>query len=275
MMSALRLVPGALVLAALGLGTLAGCAQESGPASEDIIATVNGKPVARNTFEQYAQGVSEKPASELTDEQRASLLDNLVRAAVVADEAERSGLAARPEVAGTLEIQRLRILERASAQEHLKGRTPSEAELKAEYDLRVTNMDRMQYRLSHIQVATAEEAQQVIEQLGKGASFAALARERSLDQGSRAQGGDLLWAGPSGMPPSFATAVASLKKGEVTPTPLRTDVGWHVVRMMDSREAQAPPFDSVREQLVEAVREKQFKAFTDSLVEKASITKTP
>jgi peptidyl-prolyl cis-trans isomerase C len=77
------------------------------------------------------------------------------------------------------------------------------------------------------------------------------------------------------MPASFATAVTELKKGEVGKTPLRTDVGWHVVKLVDSRDAQAPPFESVREQVVQAVREKQFTAFTDSLVEKAKITKTP
>jgi peptidyl-prolyl cis-trans isomerase C len=89
------------------------------------------------------------------------------------------------------------------------------------------------------------------------------------------QGGDLMWASPSGMPPSFATATRELKKGEVSKTPLRTDIGWHVVKLLESREAQAPPFEEVRPQLMQAVREKQFKAFTDSLVEKAKITKTP
>jgi peptidyl-prolyl cis-trans isomerase C len=264
-----------IALAALALAGLAACTQNPGLPPDQIIATVNGKPVSRNTFEQYAVGVASKPSAELTQEQRDTLLDNLVRAAVIADNAETSGLAERPEVAGTLEIQRLRILERASAEEYLKERTPSEEELKAEYDLRVANMDKMQYRLSHIQVESAEAAQKLIEQLGKGANFAALAREHSLDTSNREQGGDLQWAGPSGMPASFATAVNELKKGEVSKTPLRTDVGWHVVKLVDSRAAQAPPFESVREQVVQAVREKQFTAFTDSLVEKAKITKTP
>jgi peptidyl-prolyl cis-trans isomerase C len=264
-----------IALAALALAGLAACTQNPGLSKDEIVATVNGKPVSRNTFEQYAIGVASKPPAELTPEQRDTLLDNLVRAAVIADNAETSGLAARPEVAGTLDIQRLRILERASAEEYLKDRTPSEEELKAEYDLRVAGMDKMQYRLSHIQVATSEEAQKLIEQLGKGANFAALAREHSLDTNSKAEGGDLMWSGPSGMPASFATAINELKKGETGKTPLRSDVGWHVVKLVDAREAQAPPFESVREQLVQAVREKQFTAFTDGLVEKAKITKTP
>ena len=264
-----------IALAALALAGLAACTQSPGLSKEEIVATVNGKPISRNTFEQYAIGVASTPVAELTEVQRDTLLDNLVRAAVIADNAETSGIAARPDVAGTLDIQRLRILERASAEEYLKDRTPSEEELKAEYDLRVAGMDKMQYRLSHIQVASTEEAQGLIEQLGKGGNFAALAREHSLDANSKAEGGDLMWSAPSGMPASFATAINEMKEGDVAKTPLKTDVGWHVVQLVDVRDAQAPPFDSVREQLVQAVREKQFNAFTDGLVAKAKITKTP
>lgn len=263
-------------LTALALATaLAACTQQPGMPKEEIIATVNGKPVSRNTFEQYAVGVTSKPSAELTPEQRDTLLDSLVRAAVVADNAVTTGLAARPEVAGTLDIQRLELLERASAEEYLKDRTPSDEELRAEYDLRVANMDKTQYHLAHIQVASADDGQKLIEQLGKGGNFSALAREHSLDANTKEQGGDLMWASPSGMPPSFATAAGELKKGDISKTPLRTEVGWHVVKMLDSREAQAPPFEEVRDQLMQAVREKQFKAFTDGLVEKAQITKTP
>lgn len=264
-----------IALAALALAGLAACTQQPGMPKGEIIATINGKPVSRNTFEQYAVGVTSKPSAELTQEERDELLETLVRAAVVADNAETTGLAARPEVAGTLAIQRLELLERASAQDFLKDRTPSEEELRAEYDLRVGRMDKQQFRLAHIQVATVEEAQKLIEQLGKGGNFAALAREHSLDAGTKDQGGELVWAAPSGMPESFATAMKELKKGEVSKTPLRTDVGWHVVRMLESREAKAPPMEEVRDQLLQAVRQKQFQAFTDSLVEKAKITKTP
>jgi peptidyl-prolyl cis-trans isomerase C len=264
-----------LLLAAIAVATLAACSQNPGPAKEDVVATIDGKPVSRNTFEQYAAGVVSKPVSELSEEERDELLESLVRASVVAAEAERSGIAARPEVAGTLDIQRLTILERASAAEYLKERVPSEEELRAEYDLRVADMDKIQYRLSHIQLPTAEDAAKVIEQLDKGANFAALAQQISQDANSRDKGGDLEWSGPAAMPPSFAVAVAAMKKGETSKTPLRSEVGWHVVRLTDSREAVAPPFESVREQVVQAVNAKVFQAWTDSLVEKAKITKTP
>lgn len=264
-----------LALAALGLAVLAACSQNPGPSKQEVIATVNGKALSRSAFEQYVIGVTDRPLKDLTVEQRDTLLDNMVRAAVVSDEAERSGIARRPEVQGTLEIQRLLILDRAAAEEHLKDYQPSDEEVRAEYDLRVSLLEKVQYQLAHIQVDTTEEATLLIEQLNKGGNFATLARQFSKDQTSSADGGMLPWALPSGMPASFAAAVKEMKKGDTLRTPLRTDVGWHVVRLVDVRDTVAPTLDSVRDQMVQALRDKKFTAWTDALVAKAKITKSP
>jgi peptidyl-prolyl cis-trans isomerase C len=264
-----------LLLAALAVAALAACSQKPAAPKEDIVATVDGVNVTRNTFEQYVAGVTEKPVSEVPEEQRKELLDTLVRAYVVAGEAQRSGVTAKPEVAAALEIQRLTLLQRASGQDLFKDTKPSEEELRAEYDLRVEKMDKTQYRLSHIVVATPEEANQLIAQLDKGANFAALASQHSLDNNTKAKGGDLSWAPPSGMPASFAVAVGELKKGDIAKTPLKTELGWHVIQVMDTRESSAPPFENVQDALVQGVQEKQFNAWIDGLAAKAKITKTP
>ena len=115
----------------------------------------------------------------------------------------------------------------------------------------------------------------LIEQLNKGGNFATLARQFSKDQSSSADGGMLPWAVPSGMPASFAAAVKEMKKGDTLRTPLRTDVGWHVVRLVDVRDTVPPALDSVRDQMVQALRDKKFTAWTDALVAKAKITKSP
>lgn len=269
----------AALAAATAAAALLGSACTQKPAAAtvggDVIAVIDGKPLSRNTFEQYASGVTSKPVSELTEAERNELLDSLVRASVVANEAERSGITARPDVSATLEIQRLTIIQRAAAQDLLKDRQPGEDELRAEYDLRVANMDKTQYRLSHIAVATPEEAQKLIDQLNKGGNFAALARQHSMDAANKNEGGDLGWATPSGMPPSFAVALNELKKGEYSKTPLRTEKAWHVIRVTDSREATPPPFDTVREQVVQAVQAKQFEAWVDGLMAKAKVTTQP
>ncbi len=264
-----------LVLATLAVAALAACDKQPAATAGDVVATIDGKPLSRNTFEQYVSGVTSKPVEEVSAAERNELLDGLVRASVVAAEAERSGVTARPEVAATLDIQRLTILQRAAAQDLLKDRQPSEDELRAEYELRIAQMDKTQYRLSHIVVETPEAATTLIGQLDKGGNFANLAREHSLDNNTKAEGGDLLWATPSGMPPSFVVALRELKKGEHSKTPLRSDLGWHVIRLVDEREATAPPYDTVRDQLVQAVQQKQFEAWVDGLVAKAKVTKTP
>lgn len=266
-----------LLAAAIGIAAVlaAACTQQPPAPKEDTVAVVEGKPLLRSTFEQYVAGVTGKPASEATEEQRNELLDGLVRALVVAAETERQGIAARPEVTAALEIQRLTLLQRAAGEELLKDRQPSEEELRAEYDLRVATMDKVQYRLSHIAVATQEEAQKVIEQLGKGGNFASLARQVSIDNATRGEGGDLGWSTPGGMPPSFAVALRELNKGDYSRTPLRSDVAWHVIRVTDTREAAPPPFDSVRPQLLQAVQQKQFAAWVDGLMARAQVTKTP
>lgn len=271
-MNATRLLPAAALCLAAALA--AACTQPPA-AKADVVAVVEGKPLLRSTFEHYVTGVTGKPVDEVTEPERDELLDGLVRAMVVAAETERQGITARPEVAAALEIQRLTLLQRAAGEELLKGRQPSEQELRAEYDLRVARMDKLQYRLSHIAVDSADAAVKLIEQLDKGANFATLARQHSLDNATRNEGGDLQWSTPAGMPESFAVAVKDMKKGEYSKVPLRTELAWHVIRVTDVRDAVPPPFDAVRAQLVQAVQQKQFESWVDGLVAKAKVTKTP
>jgi peptidyl-prolyl cis-trans isomerase C len=267
-----------LLLGTLALVAAAGCSSSSttGAAAvkEDNVAVVDGKPISRNTFNQYAKGAAGKPAEDLTPEQRKDLLENLIRGQVVAETAETTGLAARDETRAVLELSRLTILQQAVSENYLKDRKPSEEELRAEYDLQVAGMDRTQYRASHILVPTEELAKQIISQLGAGASFAALARQSSIDSGSKERGGDLDWFAPASMTPPFGEAVRKMKKGETTAVPVKTQFGWHVIRILDTREASPPPFEGVKDRLVQFVEAKKFKAYTDGLVAKAKVTKT-
>ena len=257
---------------------LAACAQKpsaSGPAAKvDNVAVVNGRPISRNTYEFYVKGVVRKPAEDLTAEQRAELLDNLIRGEVIASAAEKSGIAAMDETRAVMDLSRLQILQQASTQAYLKDRKASDEELQAEYGLQMATMAKTQYRASHILVATQEAAQKVIDELSKGASFAQLARRVSTDAGSKEKGGDLDWFTPEGMTPPFAQAVQAMKKGEISKAPVQTSFGWHVIRLDDTREASPPPFDSVKDRLVQIVEGKKFKAYTDKLVSEAKIEKT-
>lgn len=254
------------------------CAQKPGGAPEsaatgDNVATVNGKPISRNTFNYYVQGVAGKPAAELTEEQRAELLDNLIRGELVAQAAEKDGLAARDETRAVMELSRLTVLQQAATRNYLRDRRPTDEELKTEYDLQVSQMPRTEYRARHILVGSEEQATALIAQLARGANFAQLARRESSDQGSRENGGDLDWFTPDRMVKPFADAVATLRKGEFTRTPVQTSFGWHVIRLDDTREVAAPTFESVRERIAQIVEAKKFQAYADGLVSAARIEK--
>jgi peptidyl-prolyl cis-trans isomerase C len=258
---------------------LSACSQSPAPAATtpgkaDNVAVIDGKPLSRNTYNHYVQGVAGKPAADLTAEQRAELLDNLIRGVLVANDAEKTGITNSEETRAVMELSRLTVLQQASSQSYLKDRKASDEEQRAEYDLQVANMPKTQYRASHILVATEDAAKQIITQLGRGANFAQLAKQQSTDSGSRERGGDLDWFAPESMTPPFAVALAQMKKGETTAKPVQTQFGWHVIRLVDTREAAPPPFEQVKDRVTQIVEAKKFKAYTDTLLSKAKVTKS-
>lgn len=264
----------ALLAAACKPGANAPAAGATASAESKPVATINGKPIARDLFNTYAKGVSGKEASELNDEQRGQVLDNLIRAELLASQAEKDGVAAKPETAAMLELSRLNILQQEMMQKYLADKTPTEQELRAEYETQVGALAKQEYHARHILVATEDFAKRLIGQLDKGAKFEQLAQRESIDS-SKDNGGDLGWFTPDRMVPPFSAAVAALKKGEYTKSPVQTQFGWHVIRLDDVRDVQPPPFDGVKERLVQIVQAKKFKAYADELMKVAKIEKTP
>lgn len=261
------------LLAVMVVAALAACAQKAGTDAKDIVATVDGKPISRNTYEEYVKGVASKPAADLTPEQRNTLLENLIRGQVIAAGAEKDGSATANETLAALDLGRYQILQKASMDAYLKDRKPSEEELRAEFDLQVATLDKVQYRTAHIQVVTEDAAKQVLAQLKAGGNFAALAKAQSTDANTRDKGGELEWSGVSNMPATYAETVTKLKKGETAAAPVKTQYGYHVVRLLDTRDATLPTFEQARERLVQIVEQKKWKAYVDGLVAKAKVEK--
>ena len=265
----------ALPCAALAL--LAACSK-GGPTADTTkpadkpVATVNGTPISRAMFEYYAKNTAGKPASELTPEQRAQLLDNLIRGEIIAEEAVKEGLDKTTDTASLLQLSRLEILQQAGATHYLDDKKPTDAELKAEYDAQVAGMPKTQYHARHILVASQDAAQKIIDQLKKGAKFEDLAKKDSIDS-SKEQGGELGWFTPSNMVKPFADAVVSLKKGEITPVPVQSQYGWHVIQLEDTRDTPVPPLEQVKDRVAQLVEAKKFRAYQDDLLKTAKIDK--
>ena len=258
------------------LALLAACAPKQSATEPEAkpVATVNGHPLSRDLYNFLTKNMANKAPADLTEEQRNQILDTLIRAEVVAQQAEKDGLDKKGDTRQALAVQRLQLLEEASANEYLKDRKPTDAELKAEYDTYITSQPKTEYTARHILVKSEDEAKAIIEKLNKKtAKFEDLAKAESID-GSKASGGELGWFKTTSMVKPFGDAVIALKKGEITQTPVKTDFGFHVIQLEDVRDTTPPPFDSVKDRLSQSVMAKKFKDYQDQLLKSAKIEKS-
>jgi peptidyl-prolyl cis-trans isomerase C len=267
------------ILAVAAFAVLAACSKNPAekpaavaatPATPPLV-TVNGKAISQALFEDYVKAVANKASSELSQQDRDQIKENLVRIELIAEQAEKDGTTKDPEIATRLELSRLTLLQQAVAQKYLKEKTPTEAELRAEFEAQMASTPMVEYHARHILVSSEENAQKVIQQLDAGADFGKLAKTLSSDKGSAVKGGDLDWFSPNSMVKPFATAVAGLKNNEYTKTPVQTQFGWHVIQLLGTRDRTPPTFDAVKEQLNQIVLTKKFKAYSDDMLKTAKI----
>ena len=275
--------PRILASAVFAIALLAACGktqQSAAPAAADksvpapvAVAIVNGSTISRAEFDIYVKGLLQGKQQDLTPEQKNQVLDELISMQLLSAQAEKEGLDKDPDTAAQLEVLRIRVLADAASQKYLKDQEPTDAQLHAEYETAIASMDKTEYHARHILVSSKDQADQIIKKLKGGAKFDDLAKAQSLDTGSKANGGDLGWFTTSHMVKPFADAVKELKKGEITPQPVQTQYGWHVIQLEDTREAAPPPFDQVKAQLVNAVIRKKLQAYVDDLKKNAKIEK--
>mgnify|MGYP000877211153 FL=1 len=240
------------------------------PASETV-ATVNGTPVSKSRLDLLVkQGAAQGQPD--TPETRKAILDQLSMQMVIAEEAVKKGLDKAPEVTEKLDLLRQSILANAYVQDYMKTNPVSEAALKAEYDRIKATITGSEYKARHILVEKESEAKDIIAKLKKDpAAFAKLAAEKSKDPGSKARGGDLGWFDVSRMVPEFGEAVGKLQKGKFTEEPVKTQFGYHVILLEDSKPVEAPPFDDVKASLSQQLQQQAVKKQLDDLKAKAKI----
>src|SRR5580693_1256165 len=259
-----------LLLAACGKGQQP--AAPAAPAAGDKpaappVAVVDGTPISRDAFDDYLKSLLRgKPATDVTPEEKNQVLDQMINMQLIAAQGEKDGLQNDPDVATRIALVRTQILADAAAQKYVKANEPSDAELQAAYD---SATDKTEYHASHILVPTKEKAEQIIKKLKGGAKFEDLAKTESTDN-SKANGGDLGWFTTAKMVKPFGDAVKGLKKGDTTTEPVQTQYGWHVIKLVDTRDA---PFDQLKGQLTSGIMQKKFQDYIDSLKKNAKIEK--
>lgn len=194
----------------------------------------------------YKRGLQGRPE---TADAVTQIKEELINREILSQEAIRVGLDKNPEVAAQIDAARQQVLVQAYLQDLMKRNPIKDETLKAEYDRVKSNLGDKEYKAAHILVEKEEEAKQILGQLKKGADFEKIAKEKSKDTGSKSEGGKLDWSNKSSFVAPFTEAMIKLQKGQITQAPVKTDFGYHVIRLDDVRPLKAPSFDEVKENI--------------------------
>ena len=239
------------------------------PVHAQNIAVVNGKAVPKARIDALLAQAT-KQGQPVTPEMEAQVRDEVVMREMFIQEAERRGLTAGADYRTQMELARQAILIRELFADFQKKNPVSPADLKAEYDkFKAQAGGGAELRARHILVEKEEDAKQLTAKIKAGESFEELAKKNSKDPGSAANGGDLDFANPGSYVPEFAQALAKLKKGEITETPVKTQFGYHIIKLEDTRVAQFPAFDEVKPQIEQRLMQQKMAQFRDDVRAKA------
>ncbi|HZV92178.1 MAG TPA: peptidylprolyl isomerase [Caldimonas sp.] len=236
------------------------------------VAVVNGKPVPKSRVDALMAQVQKQAAArgqQLPPEIEKLARDKVVTDEILSQEAERRGLASTADFKQQMELARQSILIGLLSADLEKKTTISDADIQKEYDKLKAQSAGTEYHVSHILVQKEDEAKALIAQLKAGAKFDELAKKNSKDPGSAEKGGDLGFAAPSAYVPEFSQAMVKLKKGEYTQEPVKTQFGYHIIKLDDTREAKFPPLADIKPQIQQRLAQERAMAFRDELRAKA------
>jgi peptidyl-prolyl cis-trans isomerase C len=264
---------------ALALGAITGCSQQS---ADDVaadlgsarVAVVNGQPLAESLLRIYVLTAERRNLEDLNAEERERVVNDLIGLQLLAQKADESGLTSSRTLAAQIELQRLRMVANAMANDYLEKNPPSEAELEAIYNENLAQLSGEQYKARHILVPTKEEADGVIARLRGGEDFVALAQAHA-DGPTGPNGGALDWLTLDSMPPPFAAALQTLTVGSYTAEPVRTDYGFHVILLEETRKQEPPALADIRNDVSSAAQRKKLDDYISSLREAATVTVEP
>ena len=240
------------------------------PALAQNIAIVNGKPVPKARVDALAAQLA-KSGRPISNDMQGQLKDEVIAREIFMQEAQKRGLDGSEDFKAQMELARQTLLIRELFADYQKNNPVSDADIKAEYDKFAAANGGKEYRARHILVEKEDEAKAIIASLKKGGKFDEIAKKQSKDPGSGANGGDLDWANASNYVPEFSTALVKLNKGQTTDAPVKSQFGWHVIRLEDVREAQLPKLEEVKPQIAQQLQQQKLAKFQEDLRGKAKI----
>ncbi len=233
-------------------------------------AIVNGKAVPKTRMDMLAQQLA-AAGRPVTPEMQPQLREEVITREVFMQEAQKQALDANDDYKAQLELARQAIMIRQLFENFKKTHPVTDAEVQAEYDKFVAANGGKEYKSRHILVETKDQADKIMADLKKGGKFEDIAKKQSKDPGSGAKGGDLDWANPGSFVPEFSEALIKLKKGETTSEPIKSQFGFHIIRLDDVRQAQLPKVDEVKPQITQQLQQQRLQKYQEDLRAAAKI----
>lgn len=236
----------------------------------DAIATVNGKPVKQSTYDLIAKDAT-AGGQKIDDNTKNAIINELISSELIVQEAQKAGIDKQPEFLIREDLGRRKLLTSMFLQDYVKKNPVTDADTKAAYEQYKKAYGEKEYNARHILVKTEAEAKDIIAQLNKGGDFAKLAKEKSIDPGSKDRGGDLGWFSPASMVKPFSDVTANLQKGATSANPVQTQFGWHVIKLVDTRPAQPLAYDKLKDSLQKNLQQRNLEKYISDLRTKAKI----
>ncbi|HLA33480.1 MAG TPA: peptidylprolyl isomerase [Rhodocyclaceae bacterium] len=213
---------------------------------------------------QAAQGQPDTP------DLRKAITEELVRREVLTQESIKKGFDRKPEIQGQIDLARQGVLIGAYLNDYARSNPVTEDQIKQEYNEIKNRLGDKEYKARHILVEKEDDAKAIIEKLKKGEKFDDLAKD-SKDPGSKEKGGDLGWANPASFVKPFSQAMTQLEKGKFTLAPVKSDFGWHVIQLDDTRELKLPSIDEAKGQITQQLQQRVVQKHIEELRAKAKV----
>lgn len=267
-----------LLLPSLALAQLPGKEPAKAPAgakpaavpATGPVATVNGVQIPRNRLDIVVRQQTARGAQD-SEQLRAQVREALINNELLIQEANRSGLAKKPEIQQQIDLTRQEVIANAMVADYIRTHPITDAEVQKEYERAKVQTGDKEYKARHVLVATEDEAKSVLADLKKGGKWDEVAQKRSLDEGTRPKGGDLDWNVPSNFDKAFADAMVKLEKGKMTEAPVRSRFGFHIIQLDDVRPVNFPPLSQVNQQIQQRLVGQKVDALIRELRGKAKI----
>jgi peptidyl-prolyl cis-trans isomerase C len=234
------------------------------------VATVNGVAVPQSRMDVMLQQQTQRGAQD-NEQMRNMVREELVNREIIAQEAQKSGIAKSQEVQAQLDIARQEVIVGAYIRDYVRKNPITDADVQKEYDKAKSSTGDKEYRARHILVDSEDQAKGLIADLKKGGKFDELASKNSKDSGTKDRGGDLDWNVPATFDKQFSEAMVKLEKGKYTEAPVRTRFGFHVIQLDDVRPVKFPALAEVKQRLQQQLVQVKIDELIRGLRAKAKI----